>query len=526
MAGTKTAGGGRKASSVIAGGVVASALVGLVWYALPSQNPPSVPTTVAFPEPAAPIATSSAPSRTALALNSAAPPTVGDTIPPAPLSAATNLPPQSSGSPGAVANYSGAPAALMPPRFDLVRVEQDGSALVAGKAAPNSNVSVLVDAEVEAATAADRSGGFVAMFDLTYSSQPRVVTLRMQLANGVEMVSEEQVILSPANVATPPSVASSAPAAAIVLSDASAPPALPTHGQQSLVGESPTLPAASAVAPSAPVSVGEAPAAILVSPDGVKMLQDSSGRGQGAIQPVVVSTISYTASGAVQLGGWATAGTLVRLYLNGVFTAEISVGRDGDWGDVLPDIVPGIYTLRADQVDASGKVTARFETPFQRETPASLAAMLGPAQQPAKPSAPQTGVAPTADIALAPAVVATAAPPRAAQPTTGLMPNPTAQVQPIGSVTDTAPALGAAPSQSATPTQAAPPQPGSARVPVSVTVQPGFTLWAIARDQFGEGILYVQVYEANKDRIRNPDLIYPGQVFALPALQDGAEESR
>lgn len=48
------------------------------------------------------------------------------------------------------------------------------------------------------------------------------------------------------------------------------------------------------------------------------------------------------------------------------------------------------------------------------------------------------------------------------------------------------------------------------------TVQPGATLWAIARERYGSGVLYVSVFEANKDRIRDPDLIYPGQVFVLP----------
>jgi len=48
------------------------------------------------------------------------------------------------------------------------------------------------------------------------------------------------------------------------------------------------------------------------------------------------------------------------------------------------------------------------------------------------------------------------------------------------------------------------------------TVQPGYTLWAIARNRYGRGILYVQVFEANRDKIRDPDLIYPGQVFQLP----------
>lgn len=50
----------------------------------------------------------------------------------------------------------------------------------------------------------------------------------------------------------------------------------------------------------------------------------------------------------------------------------------------------------------------------------------------------------------------------------------------------------------------------------AITVQPGSTLWAISREAYGEGLLYVRVFEANRDRIRDPDLIYPGQVFALP----------
>jgi len=59
------------------------------------------------------------------------------------------------------------------------------------------------------------------------------------------------------------------------------------------------------------------------------------------------------------------------------------------------------------------------------------------------------------------------------------------------------------------------PDPAAPRLDV-VTVQPGSTLWAISRETYGEGILYVRVYEANRDRIRDPDLIYPGQVFELP----------
>ena len=59
----------------------------------------------------------------------------------------------------------------------------------------------------------------------------------------------------------------------------------------------------------------------------------------------------------------------------------------------------------------------------------------------------------------------------------------------------------------------------SADGPVTaITVQPGNTLWAIARDRYGEGTMYVELFRANADRIRDPDLIYPGQVFDLPML--------
>ncbi|WP_300031788.1 LysM peptidoglycan-binding domain-containing protein [uncultured Roseobacter sp.] len=50
----------------------------------------------------------------------------------------------------------------------------------------------------------------------------------------------------------------------------------------------------------------------------------------------------------------------------------------------------------------------------------------------------------------------------------------------------------------------------------AVTVQTGDTLWAIARERYGEGLLYVRVFEANRTAIRDPDLIYPGQIFDLP----------
>ena len=55
-----------------------------------------------------------------------------------------------------------------------------------------------------------------------------------------------------------------------------------------------------------------------------------------------------------------------------------------------------------------------------------------------------------------------------------------------------------------------------------VTIQRGNTLWGISRKNYGRGILYVTIFEANREHIRDPDLIYPGQVFVIPDNdQDG-----
>jgi nucleoid-associated protein YgaU len=50
----------------------------------------------------------------------------------------------------------------------------------------------------------------------------------------------------------------------------------------------------------------------------------------------------------------------------------------------------------------------------------------------------------------------------------------------------------------------------------TTVVSRGDSLWRISRVTYGSGMRYAVVYKANRDRIRNPDRIYPGQVFVLP----------
>ncbi|WP_417684145.1 LysM peptidoglycan-binding domain-containing protein [Roseibium sp.] len=50
----------------------------------------------------------------------------------------------------------------------------------------------------------------------------------------------------------------------------------------------------------------------------------------------------------------------------------------------------------------------------------------------------------------------------------------------------------------------------------NVIIRKGDNLWRISRRLYGDGFRYTTIYQANKGQIRNPDLIYPGQVFLTP----------
>ena len=155
--------------------------------------------------------------------------------------------------------------------------------------------------------------------------------------------------------------------------------------------------------------------------------------------------------------------------------ATAPLGDKGTWRVKLTGITAGVYTLRVDQIDGTGKVTSRAETPFQREEPAKVAAAETKAQTGSPSAAPAAAPATTAETSAA-----------------------------------------ATTSEATATAQAAAPAPEPVTAVTLVTVQPGFTLWAIARRNYGDGLLYVRVYEANKDQIKDPDLIYPGQVFTVP----------
>jgi nucleoid-associated protein YgaU len=53
-------------------------------------------------------------------------------------------------------------------------------------------------------------------------------------------------------------------------------------------------------------------------------------------------------------------------------------------------------------------------------------------------------------------------------------------------------------------------------------VQPGDSLWLIARHSYGHGVQYTAIFKENTDQIRDPDLIFPGQTFHMPTMDEAA----
>lgn len=376
------------------------------------------------------------------------------------------------------------PAAL---KIDLVRVAADGATTIAGMAAAGDEISFLMAEAALAVTTADASGNFVGLFDIAPAPEPRVMRVVAKTSEGV--TREVELVIAP--FAAPEALVATA--------------------------EAPVTDAAEPLA-------AQAPAALLIAPEGVKVVQPSAAAAAepAAVGGVTLDTITYGADGAVQLGGTGAAGSGLRVYLDQAVVAETAVGADASWQAVLTDVAAGVYTLRVDQLSADGKVTARFETPFKRETLEALAAVAAAAAP--EPSSEVAALAEPA--AVAPAAPASAEPASAATESAAIAPATPAPA-PAAAVTEVQAPVAAAEQPAvaeAAPVAAAAPAAPTAETPVTttpsvtITVQPGFTLWGIAKQEFGDGVMYVQVFNANKDRIKNPDLIYPGQVFTIPTL--------
>lgn len=370
------------------------------------------------------------------------------------------------------------------PSFDVVRVSPDGQTLVAGRAPGALDVSVLVDGQEARRAEVDDSGKFVAFLDLPSSDVARVISLTSNgQADPISSLDEvivaptPRVLASPAELGAPETTAA---APALDIAPETGDPSPDTDGLAAL-----TAPISDIAAPArgdpteAPATRDrapeDAPTATLAAPGltgpqaGVAPRdtvddQDQVASADAPKQPAAPAVLLSTSEGVdvLQSGSGGAPDTLDQIALDAItYEAAGAVALDGrgvatEFVRVYLDNQP----VQTTEINAEGQWRATLPNvdsgtyTLRVDAVDVSGAVTSRVESPFRREDPDV-LAEAADV----------------------------QGETVAKV---------------------------------VTVQPGNTLWAIARDRYGEGIAYVRVFDANRDRIRDPDLIYPGQVFSIP----------
>jgi nucleoid-associated protein YgaU len=357
------------------------------------------------------------------------------------------------------------------PGLDVVRVSPDGSAIIAGRAEAGAEVGVLVDGEKIATAQADSAGNFTLFVDLAPSAVPRALSIVSRPAGGAEVAGGETVLIGPvagpqiAGVAEGESAQSNATALAAL-------PAETVPAQTQQVPETAPEPAASAV--EAQPEASDPAASVVAGPETTSALPEVEAEAvsvEVAIAeappdptPAAPTVIVADESGArvVQSGEASPPDTVVIDTITSAPSGATSVtGRaPGEGFARLYADNEVIATVPVDP-DGSWRADLPLAAPDRYGLRVDLIDATGSVLSRTETEVTRELVEGVAGLRVEELRAGTA---------------------------------------------------GS----VIVTVERGFTLWRIARENYGSGFLYVKVFEANRDQIRDPDLIYPGQVFTVP----------
>ena len=253
------------------------------------------------------------------------------------------------------------------PSFDVVRLSPQGSLVIAGRAEPGAKVEILDGERVIGQVTTDSRGEWVFVPDVSLPPGQHDLQLRATSADG--------------RVA-----AADAPVTMVV-----------------------------------PAQPGGTPLVVKRLADGGSIVMLGP-VGQAGAGPLTIDAVDYTEH-RLSASGKALAGAPVRIYLDNHPLGDVTADGAGLWRLEPHDLglSNGRHTLRADQLDAHGKVGSRVEVAFASGAGAD-----------------------------------------------------------------------------------------------AVAVEPGNSLWRIAQRRYGQGNAYTLIYQANKANIRDPNLIYPGQVFSMP----------
>ncbi|WP_094506462.1 LysM peptidoglycan-binding domain-containing protein [Brucella thiophenivorans] len=322
-----------------------------------------------------------------------------------------------------------APKGAKVPVFDILRVEPDGSVVIAGQAAANTDVEIIAGSKVLGTAKTGENGDFAIVLDQTLAPGDHQLVLRAGGEGSNVATSTQTAIVS---------VPDSRNGQVLALVE--------EPGQASRLITKPEVPTQSAVGSSQP-DAQTAQTTPQVQSDTDAPL---------AIEAVEIEGDKVFVAGHVND---PKAGQRVVVNANEILLGSSAISSEGRFlVQSQKPLAVGDYIIRADLLDSTGRVIATARVPFRREAGENVSAVA-------------TGTA--------------------------------------------AQNSGAEDAASGTPLQ---------KVEGSVIIRKGDNLWTISKRTYGHGTRYTTIYLANRDQIRNPDLILPGQVFIMPQQPLGDDE--
>ena len=390
---------------------------------------------------------------------------------------------------------------IAPPTFDIVRVEPNGSMVIAGKAEPNARVEIINGSTVLGTATSGASGDFAAVLEEPLEPGDYQIVLRATTPDNLAATSLETAIVTVPDDEAGQVLAlvdqPGAPSRLITVPEAKAPQESESETQAELASEpSATAPTGQEQPATAEKPQGE-PAPVATEAEGEKPAEAAQTEEQSPPATTAAEAAGSPFIEAVEIdgrqvfvAGAARPGSTIRVYVNQILLGETVTTPNGRFLiEATRELPIGDYIVRADMLSDDGRtVVARAAVPFTRAEGEQVAAVAAPDSG----SDVRNDAVDGKDARLPSAEASQPAqePEAAAEAT-----SPDAKT--------TAPKL--------------------APVDGSVIIRRGDTLWHISRRVYGRGIRYTTLYLANQDQIEDPDRIWPGQVFAVPESTEEGE---
>jgi len=226
-------------------------------------------------------------------------------------------------------------AAILP-SFDIVRISRNGTGVIAGRAAPNSDIYIYAKGKEIGSAVADRNGEWVLLYDVPLDSGPTELSLKSTMPGKFEVFSSDVVIV-----------------------------AVPDREEERFIEDE-----SNGVIAILTPRTGAGPTRVLQKPRLVNFAEMSKG--------LSLDTLDYGQNSDIIISGTATKNARVRIYLDNRYLDEVTASEEGAWTySFTHKMDRNEHRIRLDQLLEGDDVEVRVEQPFTRGTAIDTARAKG-----------------------------------------------------------------------------------------------------------------------------------------------------